>query len=238
MKTHYSIVSLLLLTLIMASCSQSSHLISRVPDYYPNSIWPLYVVDTIHINNPRCIEVVDTTTGFIIPQKYIVSANILDTLKECHLEDLKQYKSAIRLLDATVIGDPYVCMAELYNCKSIVNIKGMELYYDNLYFIFDEECTYERSIDSMKVYRFNEEPEAFLISLVLNNVIVCLFDDVFAEDYGSSYEYIPCVTPVFSDKKRRIIELSGLIRPMENEKSRPTKKDRCCDDGFITEGYM
>lgn len=224
MKAHYYIANLLLLTLILSSCSQASHIRSYARDsIYPNSIFPLYVVDTIHIHNPRCIEVVDTTTDYIIPQKYIVSASILDTLKECHLEDLKLYKKAIRLLDTTVIGAPYSIIKDLYRYKSIINIKGMELYFDNLYFIFSEECTYERSIDSMKVYRFNEEPEAFLISLVLTDVYVCLFDDVFAECYSRSYEYIPCATPVFSDKKRRVIELSGLTYPMEYKKRRPIR---------------
>ena len=191
MKSHCSIVSMLVLTLLISSCRQPFGFIPHDSINFPENISPIYFVDTIHLDNPKCIEIRDT-----IRKRYIVPKSSLDTLKA---SDLDHSRSVLRLLDFSVMRPPEYHMLYLYEYKSFNNHKGFRLFTDNLLFDFSEDCTYELSLDSMKVYSFINEPEAFLISLAPKQITRILDEDIFEENYYSN-EYFPCVSPIFSKR--------------------------------------
>lgn len=160
---------------------------------FPNTVGPVYFVDTIHIKEPRYVRVsFDSRKGggvdYIVPKMY------LDSIEK---ETIGNSRYSIRVLNNSVQYSSDDLAFDTFDYSSLKKDVGFNYLMDN------NQCHYkseraelilEQEVQGMKVYKFRAAPFAFLISLA-SETEPLTSDVVGFLEYSNVY--IPCATPLY-----------------------------------------
>lgn len=188
------VISLILLIVgaVLTGCSGQPRIRTEVT--YPEMISPIYYLDTFQIHKPLVV--------YIDSEPYITSEEVFNrvadktTLPKTH--GVARYFTPM-LNDYRSWG--YIAAYEeprFFN-KSLSN-----LWYQNDFLYFERNLKLLDSVQGVAVYRFDREPQNFLLSLIATEVYEDTLGDVI---YGVEYsnDYMLAIFPLFSRKDREAI---------------------------------
>lgn len=188
------VISLILLIVgaVLTGCSGQPRIRAEVT--YPEMISPIYYLDTFQIQKPLVV--------YIDSEPYITSEEVFNrvadktTLPKTH--GVARYFTPM-LNDYRSWG--YIAAYEeprFFN-KSLSN-----LWYQNDFLYFERNLKLLDSVQGVAVYRFDREPQNFLLSLIATEVYEDTLGDVI---YGVEYsnDYMLAIFPLFSRKDREAI---------------------------------
>ncbi|MCI7141243.1 hypothetical protein [Alistipes sp.] len=188
------VISLILLIVgaVLTGCSGQPRIRAEVT--YPEMISPIYYLDTFQIHKPLVV--------YIDSEPYITSEEVFNrvadktTLPKTH--GVARYFTPM-LNDYRSWG--YIAAYEeprFFN-KSLSN-----LWYQNDFLYFERNLKLLDSVQGVAVYRFDREPQNFLLSLIATEVYEDTLGDVI---YGVEYsnDYMLAIFPLFSRKDREAI---------------------------------
>lgn len=186
---------------LFSACSDKSHPRIREWVVFPETISPIYYLDTISIKSPR-IALVDS-------MPYIFSLEKLKAFE--NKDDFIAQRGVLRYLIPSMIGDRYLEYIGIYDVplkdrKSLSYLSSInDFYSDDLLLSAD-------SIQGIPVYKFKYNPETFL--LVLMNDDFKFEEEITPLHHGEetyspavfSKNYFLALIPIYNKKTRMLID--------------------------------
>ena len=169
---------------------------------YPENILPVYYVDTIHIDSPKVVE----KDG----KMYVTKPMPMDSIRSADMDSDSLF---FRMLDEesrylTVVFENRRALRRMRKYGWYRGLDGFitpkPVYKDNYAALYDDNYATlkkEYSIDSINVYRFRYEPEAFLVMLCADTVYYNFVDyDLYYNTYSKLYSIR--LMPIYSWRNR------------------------------------
>ena len=188
------VISLILLIVgaVLTGCSGRPRIRAEVT--YPEMISPIYYLDTFQIHKPLVV--------YIDSEPYITSEEVFNrvadktTLPKTH--GVARYFTPM-LNDYRLYG-----YNGFYEASRLLNKSLRNLWYQNDFLYFERNLKLLDSVQGVAVYRFDREPQNFLLSLIATEVYEDTLGDVI---YGVEYsnDYMLAIFPLFSRKDREAI---------------------------------
>ena len=188
------VISLILLIVgaVLTGCSGQPRIRAEVT--YPEMISPIYYLDTFQIHKPLVV--------YIDSEPYITSEEVFNrvadktTLPKTH--GVARYFTPM-LNDYRLYG-----YNGFYEASRLLNKSLRNLWYQNDFLYFERNLKLLDSVQGVAVYRFDREPQNFLLSLIATEVYEDTLGDVI---YGVEYsnDYMLAIFPLFSRKDREAI---------------------------------
>ena len=190
-------INYLVLGMILTSCSGQSHMKQRL--MYPCMISPIYYLDTFQINNPRVV-VIDSIL-------YITSQSVLnDSLGK---NELLKKKGVETYLTQRLTMYKNIDYTKIYGKTKKRSFCGLQS--ENEFVYIEDNLELIDSIRDVPIYRFNIEPQNFLLTLITKKDSVLAVHDVI---YGIEYsnDYMIAIAPIFKKKDRKTLEKNEYRR--------------------------
>ena len=188
------VISLILLIVgaVLTGCSGRPRI--RAGITYPEMISPIYYLDTFQIHKPLVV--------YINSEPYITSEEVFNrvadktTLPKTH--GVARYFTPM-LNDGRLYG-----YNGFYEASRLLNESFSDLWYQNHFLYFERNLKLLDSVQGVAVYRFDREPQNFLLSLIATEVYKDTVGDVI---HGIEYsnDYMLAILPLFSRKDREAI---------------------------------
>ena len=183
---------LLIVGAVLTGCSGRPRIRAEVT--YPEMISPIYYLDTFQIHKPLVV--------YIDSEPYITSEEVFNrvadktTLPKTH--GVARYFTPM-LNDYRLYG-----YNGFYEASRLLNKSLRNLWYQNDFLYFERNLKLLDSVQGVAVYRFDREPQNFLLSLIATEVYEDTLGDVI---YGVEYsnDYMLAIFPLFSRKDREAI---------------------------------
>ena len=183
---------LLIVGAVLTGCSGRPRIRAEVT--YPEMISPIYYLDTFQIHKPLVV--------YIDSEPYITSEEVFNrvadktTLPKTH--GVARYFTPM-LNDYRLYG-----YNGFYEASRLLNKSLRNLWYQNDFLYFERNLKLLDSVQGVAVYRFDRQPQNFLLSLIATEVYEDTLGDVI---YGVEYsnDYMLAIFPLFSRKDREAI---------------------------------
>lgn len=185
-------LSILIIGAVLTGCSGRPQI--REGFNYPEMISPIYYLDTFQIQKPLIV--------YIDSEPYITSEAVFDSVAD--KTTLPKTHGVAKYFTPMLNNYRSGGYIAAYEEPRFFNKSLSNLWYQNHFLYFERNLKLLDSVQGVAVYRFEREPQNFLLSLIATEVYEDTLGDVI---YGIEYsnDYMLAILPLYSRKDREAI---------------------------------